>query len=415
MWVAEWNEFAFTDESHICLQHHDGRIRVWRHRGERMLNSCVMHRHTGPAPGITEEGAVICKWLAFQRIQTQHLPLATPTRCLNEEIFQPVSHTQIAFERCCLVKSYCDPSCKKQKCIQIAAYQDYGLSYSRNAARVGRDPMTVGRKWNRLVQDGNTERCARFQRPPITSSKEEHVTRITLMDRAATSRALSQELGHLLDKKHLHEQFTATWNLSSESMTVATFDAASQTGAFSLYQDSRIYVWRHRGERTLAVCIPHRHTGLSPGVMTWVAIGYTSRSPLVRIEGTLNSTRYIFGVLRTNVALPFIQTLRNLTFQQDNARQHVASIILIFPDTENIRLLPWSARSPNLPPKENAWSMVVERLARHHAPVTTVDELWYRVEAAWASVPIHALQSHFDSIPRRIRAVITAKGGYSGY
>ncbi|GFY08797.1 transposable element Tc1 transposase [Trichonephila clavipes] len=52
MWVAEWNEVVFTDESRICLQHHDGRIRVWRHREERMLNSCVMHRHTGPAPGI---------------------------------------------------------------------------------------------------------------------------------------------------------------------------------------------------------------------------------------------------------------------------------------------------------------------------------------------------------------------------
>ncbi|GFV23454.1 transposable element Tcb1 transposase [Trichonephila clavipes] len=52
MWVTEWNEVGFTDESRICLQHHDGRIRVWRHRGERMLNSCVMHRHTGPALGI---------------------------------------------------------------------------------------------------------------------------------------------------------------------------------------------------------------------------------------------------------------------------------------------------------------------------------------------------------------------------
>ncbi|GFU72933.1 transposable element Tcb1 transposase [Trichonephila clavipes] len=52
MWVAEWNEVVFTDESHICLQHHDGRIRVWRHRGERMLNSYVMHHHTGSAPGI---------------------------------------------------------------------------------------------------------------------------------------------------------------------------------------------------------------------------------------------------------------------------------------------------------------------------------------------------------------------------
>ncbi|GFU12097.1 transposable element Tcb1 transposase [Trichonephila clavipes] len=52
MWAAEWNEVVFTDESRICLQHHDGRIRVWRHRGERMLNSCVIHRHTGPEPGI---------------------------------------------------------------------------------------------------------------------------------------------------------------------------------------------------------------------------------------------------------------------------------------------------------------------------------------------------------------------------
>ncbi|GFX66818.1 transposable element Tcb1 transposase [Trichonephila clavipes] len=52
MWAAKWNEVVFTDESGICLQHHDGQIRVWRHRGERMLNSCFMHLHTGPAPGV---------------------------------------------------------------------------------------------------------------------------------------------------------------------------------------------------------------------------------------------------------------------------------------------------------------------------------------------------------------------------
>ncbi|GFU11144.1 transposable element Tcb1 transposase [Trichonephila clavipes] len=58
MWAVEWNEVVFTDESRICLQHHDGRIRVWRHRGERMLNSCVMHHHTGPAPGTTVWGGI---------------------------------------------------------------------------------------------------------------------------------------------------------------------------------------------------------------------------------------------------------------------------------------------------------------------------------------------------------------------
>ncbi|GFX47182.1 transposable element Tcb1 transposase [Trichonephila clavipes] len=52
MWVEEWNEDVFTDESRICLQHHDVQIRVWRHRGVRMQNCCVMHIHTGFAPDI---------------------------------------------------------------------------------------------------------------------------------------------------------------------------------------------------------------------------------------------------------------------------------------------------------------------------------------------------------------------------
>ncbi|GFX38025.1 transposable element Tc3 transposase [Trichonephila clavipes] len=58
MWAAEWNEVTFTDESCICLQHHDGRIRVWRHRGKRMLNNCVMHHHTGPASGMMVWGGI---------------------------------------------------------------------------------------------------------------------------------------------------------------------------------------------------------------------------------------------------------------------------------------------------------------------------------------------------------------------
>ncbi|GFY32741.1 transposable element Tcb1 transposase [Trichonephila clavipes] len=58
MWAAEGNEVVFTDESRICLQHHDGRIRVLRHRGERMLKSCVMHHHTGPAPCIMVWGVL---------------------------------------------------------------------------------------------------------------------------------------------------------------------------------------------------------------------------------------------------------------------------------------------------------------------------------------------------------------------
>ncbi|GFU69566.1 transposable element Tc1 transposase [Trichonephila clavipes] len=57
-------------------------------------------------------------------------------------------------------------------------------------------------------------------------------------------------------------------------------------------------------------------------------------------------------------------------------------------------------------PPPGVMTMVAERLARHCTLVTTVDELWHRIEASWASVFVHAIQSMFDSIRRRIRSVI---------
>ncbi|GFW83194.1 transposable element Tcb1 transposase [Trichonephila clavipes] len=33
-------------------------MRVWRHSGERKISSCVMHYHTGPAPGIMVCGGI---------------------------------------------------------------------------------------------------------------------------------------------------------------------------------------------------------------------------------------------------------------------------------------------------------------------------------------------------------------------
>ncbi|GFT01772.1 uncharacterized protein TNCV_4205781 [Trichonephila clavipes] len=97
--------------------------------------------------------------------------------------------------------------------------------------------MTVSRIWYRWVKDGNTERRTGSLRPPIISSREDrHVTRIALMDRTATSRALSQELGSFTTIICTNSlmTFAAAWTLSSDTMAAATFDAASQTGKSSM-------------------------------------------------------------------------------------------------------------------------------------------------------------------------------------
>ncbi|GFW88370.1 transposable element Tcb1 transposase [Trichonephila clavipes] len=82
--------------------------------------------------------------------------------------------------------------------------------------------------------------------------------------------------------------------------------------------DGQIRVWRHRGERMLNSCVMHHHTGPAPGIMVNGDIGYHSRTPLVRIAGTLNGQRYISKVLQP-VVLPYLQGLAAAIFQQDNA------------------------------------------------------------------------------------------------
>ncbi|GFW05823.1 transposable element Tcb1 transposase [Trichonephila clavipes] len=197
--------------------------------------------------------------------------------------------------------------------------------------------MTVSRVWNRWAKDGNTERCTGFQWPPITSSREDrHANRMALIDCAATSGTLSQELGSFV--KQQVSARTVGRRLQQHGYT------ARRPGLrLPLHQDGRIRVRRHRDERPLAVCISHCHTGPLPVLM------------------------------------------------QDNARLDVAGIVWTAFDTESVRLLTWPSRSPDLSPIENVWFMTVKRLARHHTPFPTVDELWHRVEAAWTSVPVPAI------------------------
>ncbi|GFS83690.1 transposable element Tcb1 transposase [Trichonephila clavipes] len=160
------------------------------------------------------------------------------------------------------------------------------------------------------------------------------------------------------------------------------------------HHNGRIRVWRHRGERMLNSCVIHHHTGPAPGIMVWGGIGYYSRTPLVRIVGALNSKRYISEVLEPVVL--YLQGLVTAIFQQDNAQPHVARIVQSFFVNHQIELLPWPARSPDLSPIENMWSMVAQRLTQISTPAATQDQLWQCVEAAWSAVPQEIIQSLFE-------------------
>ncbi|UYV83421.1 hypothetical protein LAZ67_23000957 [Cordylochernes scorpioides] len=96
----------------------------------------------------------------------------------------------------------------------------------------------------------------------------------------------------------------------------------------------------------------HRHTVPAPGIMVWGGFGYHSRTPLVRIAGTLNSQRCISEVLEP-VVLPYLQGFLTVIIQQDNSRPHVVCIVQRFFTNRHIDLLPWPTRSPDHSPIVN--------------------------------------------------------------
>ncbi|GFV39346.1 transposable element Tcb1 transposase [Trichonephila clavipes] len=265
---------------------------------------------------------------------------------------------------------------------------------------------------DRWMQEGTTDRRGRSHPPQCTTSREDRqIVCMAVTDRSVTSRTIAQHIESVT-----HHSVSA--RSIRRRLQQSGLSARRPLLGLPLTQNHRRLrrqcLETPRREDAEQSCVMHRHTGPAPGIMVWGGIGYHSRTPLVRIAGTLNSQLYISEVLEP-VVLPYLQGLATAIFQQDNARPHVTRIVRRFFMNHQIELLPWPARFPYLSPIENMWSMVAQRLTQITPPATTPDQLWQRVEAAWSAVLPKHIQSLFESMSRRVTAVITNNGGYSGY
>ncbi|UYV73074.1 hypothetical protein LAZ67_10001746, partial [Cordylochernes scorpioides] len=185
-----------------------------------------------------------------------------------------------------------------------------------------------------------------------------------------------------------------------------TLIAVRDESRFCLSSDSRrVRVWRRRGERSNPAAIVERPTVRQRGIMVWGAIAYDSRSPLLRIQGTMTAQRYVDDVLRP-VTLPYLQGVPNALYQQDNARPHTARISQ--QALQDVQILPWPPYSPDLSPIEHVWDIIGRRLHALPQP-RSEDELWQMVEREWRAISQDAIRTLIDSLPRRVAACIAVR------
>jgi hypothetical protein len=160
--------------------------------------------------------------------------------------------------------------------------------------------------------------------------------------------------------------------------------------------------------------------------MVWGSFHARGVGPLKRVEGTLNGDGY-HGIL-THHAVPKVRELANeypsdetFYLQQDNTPVHTTNKNKQYTanmkrdkDPE-IELLAWPSQSPDLNPIENLWRYVKKQLRKIRPRPTNMEQLWERVQAEWAALPVTLLTSLARSMPNRIQENIAARGGSTSY
>ena len=105
----------------------------------------------------------------------------------------------------------------------------------------------------------------------------------------------------------------------------------------------------------------------------------------------------------------------NFVYVQDNAPPHTARDSVAFLDQQDVEVMDWPARSPDMNPIDHVWDQMSVWIWDMDDPPSTVAELNNAVCQAWAAVWPGRLRTLVESMPHPVRALLVARGRHTRY
>lgn len=150
-------------------------------------------------------------------------------------------------------------------------------------------------------------------------------------------------------------------------------------------------------------------------VMIWGAISYHGTMSMVGVEGNMDS-KYYCEVLEQALLPDATQRYGDIwTFVQDNASIHSSNYSKSWLEANDVHVLQWPAKSPDLNIIENVWGTMARKVYAHGRQYSNVGELSDAIQIAWDNMPNAYIKTLYTSIPRRLISVIRKNGKNTDY
>lgn len=314
------------------------------------------------------------------------------------------------------------------------------------ALQLGIARITVHRILRRYRNTNNVTPDKSTGRPRKTTAREDRLLlNMVRRDRTRSARALSQDWQQTLNRpisrettnrrmlergykayrpvkkpklSARHKALRLNFARQHQNLTVPHWRHVvfADESRFELHRvDGRMRVRHLRGESLQDDCVQEIVTGHGGSVHVWGAFHNGGTSQLVTLQNNVNGMVYR-NILETNL-IPWARGVfgDNWRFQDDNAPAHRARIVQDFIAQIGIQPLHQPPVSPDCNPIENLWAIIGDAVSSRDVQPSNLGELAQALQEEWQALTPQTLQSLVESMPRRMAAVIQARGGHTKY
>jgi transposase len=327
-----------------------------------------------------------------------------------------------------------------EKRAKVVAYHDAKLNYDEIAVKVGVHEATVGRIIRQFKKTGNYTKKKQTGRPrKLSKMDSRQLVRLVHEDRrgnledfrklmradvsiATLRRELHRQGIHcrvarkkpFLTARHIAKRLEFArkykdWTVEQWRKVLWTDEASFERGKSS----RQAHAWRKKDEANKMECCAATFKSGRISVMVWGGIMHGKKTKLAVFEqGVKKTADYYRDLVYEGPLSELMETEDDFILMEDGAPIHRSNAPKFWrQDRGLVKLDDWPAQSPDLNPIENLWyrmKVAVTFKVHHEMMHDTFTEV---IKDAWEALGPQHFDHLIDSMPRRIQAVINAKGG----